>query len=67
MEKKIIGFSLNFDWLSSVVEVDDIENLENVRKSTNLPLPGLRIRPNRSPSNFLSIGTPPRLQNPTKK
>ena len=30
MEKKIIGFSLNFDWLSSVVEVDDIENLENI-------------------------------------
>ena len=30
MEKKIIGFSLNFDWLSSVIEVDDIENLENI-------------------------------------
>ena len=37
-----------------------------MKKLTNVALPGLRIRPNRSPSNFLSIGTPPRPQNPTK-
>ena len=36
------------------------------RKPTNIAVLGLRIRPNRSPSNFLSIGTPPRPQNPTK-
>ena len=31
-----------------------------------MAFPELRIRPNRSPSNFLSIGTPPRPQNPTE-
>ena len=37
-----------------------IRNHENNRKSTDMPLRGLRIRPNRSPSHFLSIRTPGR-------
>ena len=44
-----------------------IQNHENRRKRKNTALPGLRIYPNRYPNNFLSIGTPPRPQNPTKE
>ena len=44
-----------------------IRNHEKHRKWTNMPLPGLRIRPNRSPGNFLSIGTPPRPPKSNKK
>ena len=40
---------------------------ENDRKWTHMPLPGLRIRPNESPGNFLSIGDPPRPQIPPEK
>ena len=40
---------------------------QNSRKLTNMAFPGLRIRPNRSPSNFLSIGDPPRPEIPPHK
>lgn len=39
---------------------------QNCWTLTNMPFLGLRIRPNQSANNFLSIGNPPRPQNPTK-
>ena len=43
-----------------------VSKFENIRESTNMALPGLRIRPKRFASNFLSIGTHPRSPNPAR-